>query len=279
MSEEVDTTYVPASSILAHVGLTAKKTDDAWYNVIKTNTRKSVELEAQNAVAALTLFKRGHSHEVIAAEVGVDASTVKRWCVQGQAILRTVNAGDDALSRALSATKLGSGASLALVDAATKVDGTDQEKLEALETLALSTHIKKSFVKEDESALSDDEVAEIVTSLPEQAQANLGSDKAPTAKQMLEAVPNVAETVGIQRKVTTRSAQTDGGTGPQNLEFHLKAALADIQQIVKDNDGAVYTPTVQEYAALLKLCQYLDLEVIVHPDIEGAVEHLAEMAW
>jgi hypothetical protein len=55
--------------------------------------------------------------------------------------------------------------------------------------------------------------------------------------------------------------------------------LADIQQIVKDNDGAVYTPTVQEYAALLKLCQYLDLEVIVHPDIEGAVEHLAEMAW
>jgi hypothetical protein len=278
MSEEFDATYVPSGALLAHVGLTAKKTDDAWYNVIKTNAKKTLEMEVQNAVAALTLFMRGNTHETIAAEVGVDVRTVKRWCVQGQAILRTVNAGEDAKSRAMSATRLGGGVSMGLVDAATKTDGDDQDKLETLETMALSSTIKQSFVKEDQSALSDDEVAEIVTSLPEQAQANLGTDKAPTAKQMMDAVPNVAESFGIQRKVTTRTPQTDGGTGPQGLEFHMKAALKDIRAIANAADEA-YVPTPEDMAALFKVCQYLNLELMLDEATEAAIKNLAEVAW
>ena len=279
MSEEHDPTYVPSGALLAHVGLTAKKTDDAWYNVIKTNAKKTVEMEAQNAVAALTLFMRGHTDEGIAAEVGVDASTVKRWRVQGQAILRTVNAGDDAVSRAMSATRLGGGVSMALVDAATKVDGDDVEKLERLETAALTAHVKKSFVKEDESPLTDDEVAEIVTSLPDQAMANLGTDRAPTAKQMLDAIPNVAEAFGIQRKVAKRdTGGGNGGTGPQQLEYHLNLALKDMQAIAKDA-GADYTPTPHDYAALFRICQYLEVDLDLTPEVQAAISTLVEVAW
>jgi len=279
MSEEHDPTYVPSGALLAHVGLTAKKTDEAWYNVIKTNAKKTVEMEAQNAVAALTLFMRGHTDEGIAAEVGVDASTVKRWRVQGQAILRTVNAGDDAISRAMSATRLGGGVSMALVDAATKIDGDDLAKLEKLETAALTAHVKKSFVTENEKPLTDEQVSDIVTSLPEQAMANLGTDRAPTAKQMLDAIPNVAEAFGIQRKVTKRdTGGGNGGTGPQQLEYHLNLALKDMQAIAK-NAEADYVPTPHDYAALFRLCDAIGVGLEMTPEIRDAVDTLVQVQW
>jgi len=279
MSEEHDPTYVPSGALLAHVGMTAKKTDEAWYNVIKTNAKKTVEMEAQNAVAALTLFMRGHTDEGIAAEVGVDASTVKRWRVQGQAILRTVNAGDDAISRAMSATRLGGGVSMALVDAATKIDGDDLAKLEKLETAALTAHVKKSFVTENEKPLTDEQVSDIVTSLPEQAMANLGTDRAPTAKQMLDAIPNVAEAFGIQRKVTKRdTGGGNGGTGPQQLEYHLNLALKDMQAIAK-NAEADYVPTPHDYAALFRLCDAIGVGLEMTPEIRDAVDTLVQVQW
>lgn len=278
MSEEKDPTYTPSAALLGELGITATKTDKGWFDKIKSNHVKSVKMEIENAVSAYTLFMRGHTHEGIAGEVGVDVRTVKNWCVQGKAILRTLPAGDDAPARALSAAKLGSGASMALVDAATQTADSDEDKLSTLETMALSQHIKKSFVKEDESALSDDEVSDIVTSLPEQAQANLGTDKAPTAKQMFDAMPNVAEVFGVQRKVTTRTPQTDGGTGPQGLEFHLKAALKDMRAIAKAGEAA-YLPTPQDMAALFQVCQYLNLELVLDEATEAAIKNLAEVAW
>ena len=279
MSEEHDPTYVPASSILDAVGLTAKKTDEAWFNVIRNNTRKSLELEVQNAVATYTLNRRGHAHEAIAAQVGVDVRTVKRWVVQGQALLRTVVTDQDmdAAARTLSACKLVD-ASLSLVDAATKTAASAEEKLDRLETAALTEYVRKNFVNEDESPLADDVVADIVTSLPEQAQANTGSDDAVSARDMADAIPNVAETFAIQRKVTGRNSDPDGGTGPKQLEYHLNLALKDMLAIAKDAE-ADYVPTPHDYAALFRLCDAIGVDLVMGDDMRAAVESLVEVAW
>lgn len=276
MSEEHDATFVPASKLLASFGLTAKKTDEAWFNVIKSNERKSLEMEAQNAIAAFTLYRRGHSHESIAHEVGVTSKTVKAWCVQGQALLRTCDAQtENAAARTLSACKIGNGASLTLVDTATKIDGDGDAKLEALEVLAVSDYVRKNFVNEDESALDDEAIASIVTSLPEQAQANLGTDTPPTAKAMVDALPNVTEAFGIQRKVTSRDpGDPDGGTGPQGLEFHMKAALRDMILIAKAAE-ADYVPTASDVSALLRVCEYINIPILVDDATVDAIEVLA----
>lgn len=275
MSDNTDTTYVPAESVLASVGLSAKKTDEAWLNVIKTNVRKNTELEAQNAVATFTLIKRGHSEESIATSVDVDTRTVKRWNIQGQAILRTAAATtDNAVARVLSACKIGNGASQALVDAATKVDGSDDEKVDKLETLAVSQVVKRQFVTEDEKELSDDTVAEIVRSLPEMAQRNLGTDKPVSAHDMLDAIPNVTESFGIQKKQSKRSPQINGD-GAQTVEFHLKAALKDARQIAEDA-GEDYTPSPADLQALLKLVEYILPKSQLNADIVVAIEELAK---
>ena len=277
MSDNHDTTYVPADAVLASVGLTAKKTDEAWYNVIRTNVRKNTEMEAQNAVAAYTLSKRGHADETIATTVGVSVRTVKYWFVQGQAILRTANAqSDNALARTLSACRVGSGATQALVDAATKITGSDDEKLEKLETLALTKHIQKSFVTDEGKALSDEVAASIVTSLPEQAQANLGTDNAPSAQDMLDALPNVTEAFGIQKKVASRDSDKDGGTAPKQLEYHLNLALKDMRAIAKAAE-ADYVPTAHDYAALFRLCDAIGVDLVMDPDVTEAVASLVQV--
>jgi len=276
MSEEHDATFVPASKLLASFGLTAKKTDEAWFNVIRSNQRKSTEMEAQNAIATFTLYKRGHSHESIAHEVGVTAKTVKAWYVQGQALLRTCDAvAENAAARTLSACKIGNGASLTLVDTATKIDGDADAKLEALEVMAVSDYVRKNFVDEEEKPLADDTIASIVTSLPEQAQANLGTDAPPTAKDMVDALPNVTEAFSIQRKVTPRDpGDPNGGTGPQTLEFHMKQALSDMLGIAKA-EGKRYVPTPADVSALLKVCEYIQIPLLVDEDQVAAIEVLA----
>jgi len=280
MSEEHDPTYTPSSALLGELGITEVKTDRGWFDKIKSNNAKSVKMEIENAVSAFTLWMRGHTHEAIAAEVGVDARTIKNWCVQGKAILRTLPAGEDAAPRALSATKLGN-VSMAMVDAATLTSETDAQKLNTLETASLTSHIKKTFVHADDkqTPLTDDEVADIVTSLPEQAQANLGIDKAPTAKQMYDAIPNVADAFAIQRKVTKRdTGGGNGGTGPQQLEYHLNLALKDMQAIAKDAE-ADYVPTPHDYAALFRLCDAIGVDLVMGDDMRAAVESLVEVAW
>ena len=266
MSDEFDNSFVPSDDILKSVGLTAKKTDAGWYNVIKTNQAKTVEMRAQNAVAAWTLTRRGHKAETIAAECDVDVRTVKGWLVQGQALLRTTSAAN-ATERTMAATTLSGRTTQSMVDAATKIDGTDDEKLERLERAAVATYIKDRFTTEDEKALSDDQVAEIVSALPAQAVANLGSDQI-TAKDMTDAIPNIAESHAIV--VKKRSSQPSKPQD-QTLESHFKAALDSVKAQQKAVPDQPYEMTAADYKALFALMDHLEVPFIVPDHIVESV--------
>jgi hypothetical protein len=266
MSDEFDNSFVPSDDILKSVGLTAKKTDAGWYNVIKTNQAKTVEMRAQNAVAAWTLTRRGHKREVIAAECEVDVRTIDNWIVQGQALLRTLGA-PDATERTLAATGLGSQATLKMVDAATKVDATNAEKLERLERAAVASYIKSRFTTEDKKELSDDQVANIVNDLPAQAVANVGSDQI-TAKDMADAIPNIAEShaIVVKKRSSQQSKPQD-----QTLEAHFKAALESVKAQQKAEPDQPYEMTAADYKALFALMDHLEVPFIVPDHIVQSV--------
>lgn len=266
MSDEFDNSFVPSEDILKSVGLTAKKTDSGWYNVIKGNQAKTVEMRAQNAVAAWTLTRRGHKRETIAAEVDVDVRTVDGWIVQGQALLRTSGAAN-ATERAIAATSLSGRTTLGMIDKATKIEGTDEDKLERLERAAVGTYIKDRFTTEDEKALSDDQVAEIVSALPAQAIANVGSDQI-TAKDMTDAIPNIAESHAIV--VKKRSSQPSKPQD-QTLEAHFKAALESVKAQQKAVPDQPYEMTAADYKALFALMDHLEVPFIVPDHIVESV--------
>lgn len=269
MSEQVvhDPKFVPAPEQLEHVGLSLNKvkSDNDLYKLISTNSEKSDLLRAQNAVAAYILWQRGNEQEAIAARLNVNVKTIERWCVAGAAILRT---GE--YVRTLAAVSAGSGMSKGAVDAATKGEGTPEERLDRLETAAVATHVKKSYVKSDGKALSDDEVAAIVTSLPQVVADNA---EPMIATSMIKSVPHVSESFDVVRKEPKRSSRNNGEGGPQQVVVHLKAALKDARQIAKDSD-ADYVPTAEDVHALLKLVEYLLPGSPLTEDITSAVEAL-----
>ena len=176
MSDDFDNSFVPSEDILKSVGLTAKKTDAGWYNVIKTNQARTVEMRAQNAIAAWTLTRRGHKAETIAGECDVEVRTVRNWIVQGQALLRTTSAAN-ATERTLAATGLGSQATLTMVDAATKIDATDDEKLERLERAAVASYVKSRFKTEDDTSVRRSGRCHCQRPACSGTVANLGSDQ------------------------------------------------------------------------------------------------------
>ena len=266
MSDEFDNSFVPSEDILKSVGLTAKKTDAGWYNVIKTNQARTVEMRAQNAIAAWTLTRRGHKAETIAGECDVEVRTVRNWIVQGQALLRTTSAAN-ATERTLAATGLGSQATLTMVDAATKIDATDDEKLERLERAAVASYVKSRFKTEDDTDLSDDQVAAIVNDLPAQAVANLGSDQI-TAKDMADAIPNIAETHAI---VVKKRTSREGKQQDMTLEAHFKAALDSVKAQQKAEPDQPYEMTAADYKALFALMDHLEVPFIVPDHIVESV--------
>jgi len=273
MSEKVhDPKFTPEADQLKHVGLSVNKvkSDNDLYQMIVTNNSKTDLLRAQNAVAAYILWQRGHEQEAIAHNLGVALKTVSRWCIAGVAILRT---GE--YVRTLAAVESNGYMTQGNVDAATKGAGTAEDKLTALEKLAVSTAVQRNYVTDKGAKLSDEAVAQVVNSLPDVVRA----DGEPyNAKSAIKAVPFVSEDHEIVRKEQKRA--TTGGSGdgaPQQPEFHLKAALADVRKIVKDNDGATYVPTAHDLKALLSLVEYLMPESGLDEDIKAAID--AVVAW
>lgn len=268
-SEQVttDPKFVPAAAQLSSVGLKVGdiRSDDQLYELVRNNRERSDLIEAQNAVATYVLWKRGAEQEAIAGKVGVDVRTVKRWVVQGVAILRT---GE--YTRTLGAVKLVD-MSKAAVDEATQGDFTAAEKLDRLERAALAMDIKSKFETDGKKAVSDDTISAIVDQLPAIVQENA---EPVTAKNMANSVHIVADRHKITRK--TRTPDQDG-SGNQVPEVHLKAALRDVRAIVKDNDGAVYVPTPQDLKALLALVNYLLPDSDLNAEITAAIDAVAEV--
>jgi len=265
-SEQVttDPKFIPEDDKLAIVGLSVSnvKTDNQLYKLVVNNNEKSELIDAQNAVAAYILWKRGAEQETIAGKVGRDVRTIKRWCVMGAAIMRT---GE--YTRTMGAVRLVD-MSKGAMDTATQGDLTPDQKLEQLETAALALDIKSKFQSEKGKAVTDETIQAVVAELPRIVKENA---EPLTAKNMADSVHVVADRFGIERK--QRTPDPDGGQGPLAVESHLKAALKDARAIAKAS-GSAYVPTAADVKALMALCDFLEIPLMIDEATIDAVEAL-----
>lgn len=264
MSDTINTKFVPSASVLATVGLKvgSVRSDESIYELIATNRAAQSMAENQISVAIYILTQRGHAYEEIAAKTGYSVIAVKRFKVEGSAILRT---GE--VERTVSAVRTGT-LSQAIVDEITIGTGTQEQKVEALETAGLAGHIKSKYQREDGKKIEALDFKAIT------AQAREACENAAvpaTGQKMALMLPHLTEELGL--KVKSRETDSDGGTGPQALEFHLKAALKDVKAIANAADEA-YVPTANDLAALFSLCEFLDIPLMLDADVMAAVDAL-----
>lgn len=264
MSEEVNTKFVPSASVLAAVGLKvgAVRSDEAVYELIATNRAAQSVAENQISVAIYILTQRGHAFETIASKTGYSVSQVKRFKVEGSAILRT---GE--VHYTVSAVRTGV-LSQAIVDTITMGTGTSEQKIDALETAGMAGHIKSRFVREDGKKI---EALDFKAITQKAREACIAASVPATGQKMALMLPHLTEELGL--KVKPRDTEPDGGKGPQTIEFHLKAALADAKSIANAADEA-YTPTANDLAALFSLCDFLDIPLMLDADTLAAVDAL-----
>jgi hypothetical protein len=264
MSDQINTKFVPSAAVLSAVGLKVGdvRTDDAIYDLIATNRKAASLAENQISVAVYILAQRGHSFEDIAGRTGYSVAQLKRFKVEGSAILRT---GE--VERTVSAIRTGV-LSQAIVDTITIGSGTPEVKIEALETAGLAGHIKSRYIREDGKQVE----ALDFKAIAEQARQTCEASAVPaTGQKMALMLPHITEELGL--KVKPRESEKDGGTGPQTLEFHLKAALKDVKAIADAADAA-YVPTPNDLAALFSLCEFLDVPLMLDADVMAAVDAL-----
>lgn len=264
MSDQVNTKFVPSAAVLATVGLKVGevRSDESIYQLIATNRAAQSMAENQISVAIYILTQRGHAYEDIAGKTGYSVPQVKRFKVEGSAILRT---GE--VERTVSAVRTGV-LSQAIVDTITLGTGTQDQKIEALETAGLAGHIKSKYQREDGKKIEALDFKAIT------AQAREACENAAvpaTGQKMALMLPHLTEELGL--KVKSRESEKDGGTGPQTLEFHLKAALSDVKAIANAADEA-YIPTANDLAALFSLCEFLDIPLMLDADVMAAVDAL-----
>jgi hypothetical protein len=264
MSDTINTKFVPSASVLAAVGLKVGdvRTDDAIYALIATNRKAQSLAENQISVAVYILAQRGHAFEDIANKTGYSVAQAKRFKVEGSAILRT---GE--VERTVSAIRTGV-LSQAIVDEITIGTGTQDQKIEALETAGLAGHIKSKYQREDGKKIEALDFKAITA----QARQTCEDSAVPaTGQKMALMLPHLTEQLGL--KVKSRESDSDGGTGPQSIEFHLKAALKDAKAIAGAADEA-YVPTPHDLAALFTLCEYLEVPIMLDADVVAAVDAL-----
>jgi hypothetical protein len=264
MSETVNTKFVPSASVLATVGLKvgAVRSDEAIYELIATNRAAQDIADNQISVAVYILTQRGHAFEAIASKTGYSVSQVKRYKVEGSAILRT---GE--IDRTVSAVRTGV-LSQAIVDTITLGTGTTEEKVAALETAGLAGHIKSRYQREDGQKIEALDFKAITSQAREACEA---ASVPATGQKMALMLPHLTEQLGL--KVKSRESDQDGGTGPQSIEFHLKAALRDAKAIAGAAEEA-YVPTPHDLAALFTLCEYLEVPLMLDADVVAAVDAL-----
>ena len=264
MTDQVNTKFVPSASVLATVGLKVGevRSDEAIYQLIATNRAAQSMAENQISVAIYILAQRGHAYEEIASKTGYSVIAVKRFKVEGSAILRT---GE--VERTVSAIRTGT-LSQAIVDEITIGTGTAEQKIEALETAGLAGHIKSKYQRKDGKKI---EALDFKAVTQQAREACEGAAVPATGQKMALMLPHITEELGL--KVKSRESESNGGTGPQTLEFHLKAALKDVKAIADAADAA-YVPTANDLAALFSLCDFLDVPLMLDADTLAAVDAL-----
>ena len=273
-SNTTDPKFVPAASSLTVVGMKVGdiRTDDALIAFVHGLAEQRTLTDAQEAVAVYTARKRGHEFDWILTNLGLSQATAQRREIEGMGILRLQD-----VTRTVAAIRTGE-LGIKVVDEITSrpisldADGTD-ERIIALETLAVGKRIKATYVTADKKDLSDEAVAGLLR----QAQSTVEAKVEPlTAATLLQAVPSFSEDHGVIRKVQKRTPEPSV-SGPMTLEFHLRAALKDMRALVDAADGAPYVPTTQDFKALFDLVTYLDLSLDMSPDMVAALE-IAEKA-
>lgn len=266
MSTTHDPKFTPSNDALAVVGLSVNKvkTDKAIFDLLAHADEQIDTLESQKSVAIYILKQRGWSNAKIAQRTNYAERTVVRKYIEGMAVLRT---GET--TRTIAAVRAAD-LTEKTVQECTKGTGDTESKIQMLERAALAKELQGKFVT-NEGKVPDKAVVDRV--IDATAKVVAAQSEPATAGTFIDAIPQVTEDLGLKAK--SRSTEPDGGKATaQTVEFHLKAALKDAKAIADAADED-YLPSPADIKALLKLCEYLGLELLIEADVAQAVEALA----
>jgi hypothetical protein len=266
MSTTQDPKFVPSNEALAVVGLSQNKvkSDKAIFDLLTHADEMIDTLESQYSVGIYILKQRGWTNAKIAQRTNYAERTVVRKYIEGMAVLRTgETVRTIAAVRAADLTEK-------TVQECTKGTGDSESKIQMLERAALAKEVQGKFVTNDgkcpDKAVIDkviDATAAVVAAQSEPA----------TAGTFIDAIPQISEELGLRAK--QRTTDPDGGkAAPQTVAFHLKAALADAKKIADAADED-YLPSPADIKALLTLCTYLGLELMIEPEVAAVVGDMA----
>ena len=263
MSTTHDPKFVPSNEALQVVGLSQNKikTDKAIFDMLAHADEQIDTLESQKSVGIYILKQRGYSNAKIAQRTNYAERTVVRKYIEGMAVLRT---GET--TRTIAAVR----AADLTEKTVQECTGDSESKIQLLERAAMTKEVQAKYLTEsgklpDKSTIDRviDAVVQVVAAQSEPA----------TAGTFIDAIPQVTEEVGL--KVKERTPDPDGGKkSPMTVEFHLKAALKDAKALA-DAAEMDYVATPADVKALMQLCTYLNLELLIEPSVAKAVEALA----
>ena len=273
MSVAVDPKFTPAAASLAVVNIKVGdiRSDEALIEFVGHLQETRVLTDAQEAVAVYTARKRGHEFDWILSNLKISESTAKRREIEGMAILRV---GE--VTRTVAAIRTGTLGIKVVDDITAKPksltdDGVDARIVE-MEIMAAGKAVQATYMTPDKKPLTDTQVAAVV----QQAIKTVADKVEPlNAASIVSAVPSFSETVGLTKKVTPR---TPGGSnqGPMGLEFHLRAALKDVEALEKAAEEP-YVLTTHDYKALFDLVTRFGLTLEPTEDLARALD-IAEKA-
>ncbi len=254
MATVADPKFVPAAASLSKVGMKVAdiRTDDALVAFVLKGQESRALSEAQEAVAVYTARKRGHEFDWIISNLHIQKDTAERREIEGMALLR-LQVDEHEVPRVQSAIRAGR-LGIKVVDditaqSYTQTDNGVDERLEKLEILSAGKRIQEKFVLADKGqAISDKQAADIVAHARKVVAAKVEPVSAST---IIAAVPNFSEEVGLKVREAKRTPGQQK-SGPMGLEFHLKAALKDIDALEKAAEQP-YVLTTHDYKALFDL--------------------------
>jgi hypothetical protein len=271
MSEvNTDPKFCPPAAALKTVGLTVAdvKSTDSLFALITDRLAIAERSENQASVAIFIAFQRGFDHEAIAKRINISVSSVKRRVIEGMGIMRT---GE--VARTTSAIRTGT-LSKSKVDDLTRGINDSEVKITALEKAVVSDALTNAYVNSTGAPIAVTD--QFTTEVYEAAVSAAIADSVPaTSANIMQYVPVVGESFSIKRKPSTPATPNPqgGSSTTMHLEFNLRKAVADMQQIALDSD-APYVPTPQDWAAFVALTQYLDIFVPLSDEITASVEAL-----
>jgi hypothetical protein len=266
MSTTFDPKFVPSAKALAIVQLTVAdlKSNESILEMLVATEGKIDLLHAQQSVGIYVLKQRGWSNGNLAAKTNYSERTIVRKYIEGMAVLRT---GET--TRTIAAVRAAE-LTQKTVEECTKGTGDSVSKIESLERSAVGKALLGSFTtmegKIPDSVLINKVITETANVVAAQAEPA-------TAGTFIDAIPQVTEMLGL--KIKKRATDPDGGANtPHSVDFHLKAALKDAKAIATASNED-YVASATDVKALLALCAYLSLELLIDESVAKAVEALA----